>query len=700
MGSLSVIARIAFRNLFTKFLNVVVGLLILLGTLLLVLGGGLVNSIDQAMSRSIVGSVAGHLQIYSDRSKDELALFGEIGGSDADLAPIADFAPVKAAIEGLDNVAAVVPMGMREALITSGNTIDLALERLRNEVRGALEGDRSAARTARVESHKAHVRQMVSVLQADMRKAQQAMVLEQEDKEGLEALARAASPEFWTGFDRDPLAGLEFLENKIAPLAIDADLLFFRYMGTDPAAFQRAFDRMELVDGGSIPQGRRGVLLPKFYYEDQMKLKTARRLDVIAEALRSRGKSLAQDPELKRLVKMNQTQVNEILLQLGPIETADATGRLQKFLNSSEKNLGVLLAQLFTTDDVNFQARYAFFYSNLAPMLEMYRVRIGDTLTVKSFARSGYVESVNVKVYGTYQFKGLEKAALAGSMALMDLVTFRDLYGFVNEARREELKALQAGAGLRAVARENAEAELFGGGELVSEGTAGRIDEAAEFESGKRERLARDPQGQTYNPEELERGVVVNAAIILKDPSRLAETTREVQRVSTERGLGLRAVGWQKAAGVIGQFLFVAKAVLYLAVAIIFAVGLVIINTSMTMATLQRVQEIGTMRAIGAHRSFVLTLVLTETLMLGLVFGTAGALLGAGIIELWGSRGIPAPTEELYFFFSGPRLFPSISVGSVVAAFAIVLGVSALSTFYPALLATRVSPLEAMQTAE
>ena len=63
---------------------------------------------------------------------------------------------------------------------------------------------------------------------------------------------------------------------------------------------------------------------------------------------------------------------------------------------------------------------------------------------------------------------------------------------------------------------------------------------------------------------------------------------------------------------------------------IIFVVALVIINNAMMMATLQRVREIGTMRAIGAQRGFVLGMVLLETVVLGLVFGAAGALLGSG----------------------------------------------------------------------
>ena len=40
---------------------------------------------------------------------------------------------------------------------------------------------------------------------------------------------------------------------------------------------------------------------------------------------------------------------------------------------------------------------------------------MGDTLTITAFTRSGYVQSVNVKVYGTFQFRGLEKSALAGA---------------------------------------------------------------------------------------------------------------------------------------------------------------------------------------------------------------------------------------------------------------------------------------------
>jgi ABC-type antimicrobial peptide transport system permease subunit len=125
-----------------------------------------------------------------------------------------------------------------------------------------------------------------------------------------------------------------------------------------------------------------------------------------------------------------------------------------------------------------------------------------------------------------------------------------------------------------------------------------------------------------------------------------------------------------------------------------------VINNAVMMATMQRVREIGTMRAIGAQRPFVLMMILIETISLGLVFGGAGALLGSGVMWRLGAKGIPAFNEWLYFFFSGPRLFPGLHVGNLIAAFVIILLVTCISTLYPALIATRVSPVEAMQADE
>ena len=168
MNELAVLSRIAVRNLFANFLNIVIGLIILAGTVLFVVGGSLLKSIDTAMSRSIIGSIAGNIQVYSAKSKDELSLYDN--WTSADISPIPDFAPIKSALLGLDNVKAVVPMGIEGAEVMFGNTVDLTLEKLRKAVNEKLRGNRSAELSARVESLKSHVRQIIEVIKVDYNK--------------------------------------------------------------------------------------------------------------------------------------------------------------------------------------------------------------------------------------------------------------------------------------------------------------------------------------------------------------------------------------------------------------------------------------------------------------------------------------------------------------------------------------------------
>jgi ABC-type lipoprotein release transport system permease subunit len=695
--TLRVIVIIALRNLFASRLKtLIVGGIILFGSLLVVVGTALVDSLDTAMSRSIIGSVAGHIQVYNANSRDELAVMGSMGMENPDLAAIDDFAALKRACLTVPNVKDVVPMGLSGAIVIAGNTVDVVLEQMRAVVQRKLAGE--DVREA-YESAKDHVRQIIAVLASDrdnLRKIQNEAAASKEDAE---AVARATAPGFWDEFERDPLPTLEFLENRIAPLASDADMLFLRYMGTDTAAYQRSFDRMKIVLGTPIPPGQRGFLFAQGMYEEQVKLKVALRMDKIRKGISDRGRTIAKDAELQAWVRRNSVEVNEMLLQLDGQKTRLFRDKLQKELGSREPEVGKLLAEFFRTDDGNFERRYRFFYDQLAPSLQLYRVRVGDNLTIKSFTKGGYVQSAKLKVYGTFALQGLEDSHMAGHTNLMDLVSFRELYGFITREREQELRELKASAGVAEVSRENAEAELFGQKDDGASG-GGQADAEAALRGLAGKAAREDRFAQPYDPADLERGEVLNAAVIVKDPRRIRETIAQIEAAGVKAGLPLRAVGWQKAAGLVGQFVTLIRGVLYVSVLIIFAVALVIINNALVMATLGRVPEIGTLRAVGAQRRFLLGMLLVESLAIGVLFGGLGATLGAAVVSVLHAWGIPAVNEKLYFFFSGPRLHPTLGLGNVTLALIIVFLVSAISSIYPGLLAMRVNPRQAMQSDE
>jgi ABC-type lipoprotein release transport system permease subunit len=714
LDTFKVIALIATRNLLASRLKtLIVGGIIFFGALLVVLGTSLLDSVDHAMSRSIIGSVAGNIQVYSSKSKDELAVMGSFNMDGDDLAPIDDFAQLRDTLTKVPNVKAVVPMGIAGAIVSSGNTIDLTLAELRDlyRKRARLQGEAAQAMDREIADKKEHVRQMVTVLQGDLANITSLNDERTVSAEDVEAVKRAATPEFWAAFDTDPLQQLEFLENRIAPQATDADMLFLRYVGTDPATFARSFDRMKVVDGSAIPPGERGFMFTKYMYEEQVKLKTARRLDKMKVAIENRKAKIATDPELQNFVRENGLQVRELLLQLDGRKTDLFRRRLHQELGPAEANnndVGKLLASFFKMDDGNFARRYKFFYDQLAPSLELYRVRVGDTLTIKAFTKSGYVQSINLKVYGTFTFEGLEQSPQAGELNLMDMISFRELYGFLTEDRRKEMAALKAGGGAKDVTRENAEAQLFGakdepppstGRTITAEATPGLDpDKALEGLAGRlrREELAH----RVYDPKQLSEGVVLNAAVLLNDPKQMDRTMADIEAAGKASGVPLRAISWQKASGIIGQFVTLARIVLNTAVLIIFVVALVIINNALVMATLERVQEIGTLRAVGAQRRFIVGMLVIESVVIGAIFGFLGAGVGALIVAFFGKVGIPAANDVFTFFFSGPRLHPEIGAASLVSALLIVLLVSAISSFYPAWLAMRVSPRQAMATEE
>jgi ABC-type lipoprotein release transport system permease subunit len=717
LDTFGVVAQIAFRNLFASRLKtVIVGGIIFFGALLVVVGNSLLDSVDASMSRSVIGSVAGHIQVYNSTSKDPLEVMGSMSMGDPDITQLDEFEKVRASLQKVPNVKSVVPMGISGALVTSGNTIDVALEKLRGEVRSRDAATSPAERArwaAAVAAEKGHVRQIVSVLQSDLKNARTMLDEHAISPEEVDAINRVASDKFWNEFDDKPLDALEFLENRIAPLAADADLLFLRYVGTDMQSFARSFDRMQIVDGKAVPPGKRGFLFSKYFYEDQVKLKSARRLDLIKEGMEARDEKIASNLDLQRMVRENVAQVREVLLQLDAPKTADLRARLQRELGTSDTDVGALLAKFFATNDANFKERYQFFYKELAPFLELYRVRVGDVLTIKAFTRSGYVQSVNVPVYGTFQFQGLEKSTLAGNLSLMDLVSFRELYGFLSGERLAEIKQLQEASGAKEVSRANAEAELFGSRSnddaapaaaprhVSATATPGVQPELADLNAPLTSKLRRDEaRGRVFPPGEVEKGVVLNAAVILKDPKKIPETMAAIEAQGKRDGLPLKAISWQKASGIVGQFITLARIVLYVAILIIFMIALVIINNALVMATLERVKEIGTLRAIGAQRRFILLMLVIEAVVIGFIFGALGAGVGALVVAIVGQRGIPATSDIWFFFFSGPRLHPFLGTSNVVAAFMIVLLVSAFSSFYPAWLAMRVTPRQAMQEEE
>lgn len=687
--------RIALRNLRLHwFRTTLIGILLTGGTFLFVFGGSALTTINAGMRHSAIDSLAGDIQVYSATAKDQLELYGSMAQGVPDLGQIDDFSKLKAVLEKVPEVKAVVPMGLHRSIVFGNSMIDIKLTELRRAV--------SDNETAKIAPLKTHVRLLLDSLEAEVDKVAAVAAETAEGATQKTDLARAKGDPFWAEFDQDPLAALEFLDNKVAPIGLSSNMYFLSYVGVDPQAFKDNFQLFEVIEGQMIPPGERGFMFNTLAYERFLKHPVARGFDVVAEAL-AEGRTIANDTDLQRAGERMVSQSAQVTDQVDPAQIPALVAALQAHLGSKETALTKLTPAFLAIDDANFATRKAFFYKEIAPRIRLYAYRIGDTLALQSQTKSGYFSAVNVKIWGVFRFKGLEKSTLAGFTHVMDLNTFRDIYGLSNPVSAAEVEALKAKSGIKAVSRETAEADLFGSDDAVvggAEVATKTFDDTAGTDIAGLRRAALAASSAKYTQAELEHGPIISAAVFLKEPEKLEEGVAAVD--AAVKPLGAQAVPWNVAVGrLVGGFVATINGVFGMVVGILMLVVILVIALGLALSTMQRLKEIGTMRAIGASRLYVIRMIGVEAVTMGLGFGLLGAIVAIGLMALIDAAGgVPATSDMLYFVFGGATLKPDYGPPQVISALMLGLFVSLLASIIPAVIAARVKPITAMQSKE
>jgi ABC-type antimicrobial peptide transport system permease subunit len=113
-----------------------------------------------------------------------------------------------------------------------------------------------------------------------------------------------------------------------------------------------------------------------------------------------------------------------------------------------------------------------------------------------------------------------------------------------------------------------------------------------------------------------------------------------------------------------------------------------IINAQL-MSVTERFREIGTLKCLGALDRFIVRIFVIEATMQGLAGGFAGALLGGGVGVL---------STLIRFGFSSFAFIPWSTIG-LTMLFAMCIGtvLSLIGVLYPAIVASRMQPVEAMR---
>lgn len=333
------------------------------------------------------------------------------------------------------------------------------------------------------------------------------------------------------------------------------------------------------------------------------------------------------------------------------------------------------------------------------------RYEPGDVIRISGNSQAGGSRIREVTITGIFEFT--QRNPQLSMVSLVDLATARELAGLdVTRVTVDELSAEERGLlgavseddlfGDDAGTSEAAEADALFGGPLVdeSQGMPGSANAGAqtilEVEQALGGSSARD-SGSSFRLDQW------HFMLATAPSARLAPRLERELRTGLTDVPGTTVSDWQWAAGQTIT-LVVSLQIIFNAVALIISiVSIIIIVNTLVISVSERIPEIGTIRAIGGKKRFVRKLITRETLAITGAFGLAGMAIGSLAVAITGAVGITADSRFLQLLLGGEVFRPTVSAGAIISSLAGVGLMAWIASLYPVRLATRISPVAAMQ---
>lgn len=327
-------------------------------------------------------------------------------------------------------------------------------------------------------------------------------------------------------------------------------------------------------------------------------------------------------------------------------------------------------------------------------------LKIGDTLQLNSFGTAG-IKILEVPVVGIYKFpKGNTRL---WPLSFIDAPSLRYVMGRQGGTPEKvevsadatallsddmDIDSLFADGGSDAL--DPLEASSSGKTQPVKVTSANVFDILGDGESAPAPAQAADSGAQQLDWHfivlRLEKGVSAESVI------------KQLNAAFDDGDLLANAQGWWESAMPDSAVYSGVKLLFNVAIFILGFVSIIIIMNTLVISVMERTSEIGTMRALGARKSFVTKLFVAETSFLTLVFGLAGLAAGWAIIFALNRAGIPTDNDALRYLGGGGILRPTVSAQPVIMSVTLMALIALLSWVYPVLIALKVSPLKAIAT--
>jgi ABC-type lipoprotein release transport system permease subunit len=302
-----------------------------------------------------------------------------------------------------------------------------------------------------------------------------------------------------------------------------------------------------------------------------------------------------------------------------------------------------------------------------------------DNVVLMGMNEDNTSTDLRFKVKGIVRYRSLN--TIFGHFNLTDIESYRECLGYFS-------------AGARAVEVPKEDQQLLN---LDAESLDALFgSEALVVERYQRPRPVSAALTRTPALASIEAGAYNLIMVRLKPKAPVDQVQRELNAALAKAKLGARVISWKKASGVIGSLSTLIKGALLVFVSLIFVVAIIIIINTLSMSAMERVPEIGMMRAVGARRGFIRSMFLGEIATLAGVFGGAGLLIGILAVNVIPLLNLTTTNDFVQLLYGGDVFRPLLKVWDIAVTLLELAFVTLLASIYPLKLAGNITPLDAI----
>lgn len=178
--------------------------------------------------------------------------------------------------------------------------------------------------------------------------------------------------------------------------------------------------------------------------------------------------------------------------------------------------------------------------------------------------------------------------------------------------------------------------------------------------------------------------------------SEIATVIEDLNNKFAAAGVEAVARDWEGAAGTFTSSVDSISSLFTVLIIILAIVVFIIIMNTMVISVLERTGEIGTMRAIGADKSFVRKLFFCESITLTLGAELLGTILSLVIMTILNACNFTVSDDIAKMILGGGSISFIPTVGNFVSTMIIILVGTILANLYPVSSALKITPLKAL----